>query len=245
MVKAPYRLGPGELAELKKQLDELLQQGFIRPSVSPWGAPVLFVPKKDGSRRLYIDYRMLNKLRVKNRYLLPRIEDLFDQLQGATIFSKIDPRSGYHQLRIREVPKTAFRTRYGHFEFLMMPFGLTNAPAAFMDLMHGEFGPYLDRFVVIFIDDVLIYSKTAEEHEQHLRTVLQLLREKQLYAKLSKCDFWPSPTSAILFLQMGSALTLRRWQQWQIGRDRRMLRRSTVFSDWQAAIGGSWRAFPP
>lgn len=160
VAKVPYRLGPGELAELKKQLDEMLEQGFIRPGVSPWGAPVLFVPKKDGSRRLCIDYRQLNKLTIKNRYPLPRIDDLFlfDQLQGATVFSKIDPRSGYHQLRIREadVPKTAFRTRYGHYEFLLMPFGLTNAPAAFIDLMHREFGPYLDRFVLLFLGLLLV-----------------------------------------------------------------------------------------
>ncbi|KAL5803527.1 hypothetical protein ACOSQ4_031832 [Xanthoceras sorbifolium] len=175
-----------------EELSELLDKGFIRPSVSPWGAPVLFVKKKDGSLRLCIDYRQLNKLTVKNKYPLPRIDDLFDQLRGACVFSKIDLRTGYHQLRIKEsdVPKTAFRTRYGHYEFVVMPFGLTNAPAAFMDLMNRIFRPYLDQFVVVFIDDILVYSQTVEDYNRHLRVVLQILREKQLYGKLSKCEFW-------------------------------------------------------
>ncbi|WRX29259.1 Reverse transcriptase domain - like 10 [Theobroma cacao] len=187
-----YRMAPAELKELKDQLEDLLDKGFIRPSVSPWGAPVFFVKKKDGSLRLCIDYRQLNKVTVKNKYPLPRIDDLFDQLQGAQCFSKIDLRFGYHQLRIRNevIPKTAFRTRYGHYEFLVMSFGLTNAPAAFMDLMNRVFKPYLDKFVVVFIDDILIYSKSREEHEQHLKIVLQILREHRLYAKFSKCEFW-------------------------------------------------------
>ncbi|GJY27814.1 putative reverse transcriptase domain-containing protein [Tanacetum coccineum] len=159
---------------------------------SPWGAPVLFVKKKDGSMRMCIDYRELNKLTIKNRYPLPRIDDLFDQLQGACCFSKIDLRSGYHQLRVREedIPKTAFRTRYGHFEFTVMPFGLTNAPAIFMDLMNRVCKPYLDKFVIVFIDDILIYSKSEEEHEAHLKTILDLLKKEKLYAKFSKCEFW-------------------------------------------------------
>ncbi|GAU42639.1 hypothetical protein TSUD_398440 [Trifolium subterraneum] len=191
---APYRMSPLELRELKSQLEELLQKHFIRPSVSPWGAPVLLVKKKDGTMRLCIDYRQLNKVTIKNKYLLPRIDDLLDQLRGATIFSKIDLRSGYHQIRIRtsDVSKTAFRTRYGHYEFLVMPFGLTNAPAVFMDYMNRIFQPYLDKFVVIFIDDILIYSKDPQEHAEHLRIVLNILREKQLYAKFSKCEFWLS-----------------------------------------------------
>ena len=133
-----YHLPPAELKELKEQLKDLLDKGFIRPSVSPWGAPVLFVRKKDGSLRMCIDYRQLNKVTVKNKYPLPRIDDLFDQLQGASYFSKIDLRSGYHQLKVREcdILKTIFRTRYGHFEFLVMSFGLTNAPTAFMDLIN-------------------------------------------------------------------------------------------------------------
>ncbi|KAL0537123.1 hypothetical protein IC582_026093 [Cucumis melo] len=190
--RAPYRMAPAELKELKVQLQELLDKGFIRPSVSPWGAPVLFVKKKDGSMRLCIDYRELNKVTVKNRYPLPRIDDLFDQLQGATVFSKIDLRSGYHQLRIKDedVPKTAFRSRYGHYEFIVMSFGLTNAPAVFMDLMNRVFREFLDTFVIVFIDDILIYSKMEAEHEEHLRMVLQTLRDNKLYAKFSKCEFW-------------------------------------------------------
>ncbi|KAI3783857.1 hypothetical protein L1987_42945 [Smallanthus sonchifolius] len=192
VARAPYRLAPSEMQELASQLQELSDKGFIRPSSSPWGAPVLFVKKKDGSFRMCIDYRELNKLTVKNRYPLPRIDDLFDQLQGASIFSKIDLRSGYHQLRVKEedIPKTAFRTRYGHYEFVVMPFGLTNAPAVFMDLMNRVCRPYLDKFVIVFIDDILIYSKSKQEHEEHLRLVLDLLKQEQLYAKFSKCEFW-------------------------------------------------------
>jgi hypothetical protein len=185
-------MAPLELKELKDQLQELLDRGFIRPSVSPWGAPVLFVKKKDGSMRLCIDYRELNKVTIKNRYPLPRIDDLFDQLQGSQVFSKIDLRSGYHQLKIQEkdVQKTAFRTRYGHYEFLVMPFGLTNAPAAFMDMMNRIFREHVDRCVVVFIDDILIYSKSQEEHVEHLRIVLSILRKHQLFAKFKKCEFW-------------------------------------------------------
>uniref|UniRef100_A0A251SFU3 RNA-directed DNA polymerase n=1 Tax=Helianthus annuus TaxID=4232 RepID=A0A251SFU3_HELAN len=192
IAKAPYRLAPSEMQELSKQLQELSDKGFIRPSYSPWGAPVLFVKKKDGSFRMCIDYRELNKLTIKNRYPLPRIDDLFDQLQGASCFSKIDLRSGYHQLRVLEedIPKTAFRTRYGHYEFTVMPFGLTNAPAIFMDLMNRVCKPYLDKFIIVFIDDILIYSKTRADHEQHLRLTLELLKKEQLYAKFSKCEFW-------------------------------------------------------
>jgi len=189
--KAPYRMAPAEMKEFKTQLQELLDKGFIRPSVSPWGVPVLFVKKKDGSMKLCVDYRELNKATIKSRYPLLQIDDLFDQLQGSCVFSKIDLRSGYHQLKVKseDVSKSAFKTRYGHFEFLVMPFGLSNAPAAFMDLMNRVFQPYLDQFVVIFIDDILIYSKNREDHENHLKIVLQILREKPLYAKLKKCEF--------------------------------------------------------
>ncbi|KAL0554251.1 hypothetical protein IC582_008168 [Cucumis melo] len=190
--QAPYRMAPNELKELKMQLQELVDKGYIRPSVSPWGAPVLFVKKKDGTLRLCIDYRQLNKVTIRNKYPLPRIDDLFDQLRGATLFSKIDLRSGYHQLKVREsdIAKTTFRTRYGHYEFRVMPFGLTNAPAVFMDLMNRIFHRYLDQFVIVFIDDILVYSVDRESHEEHLRIVLQTLREKQLYAKFNKCEFW-------------------------------------------------------
>ncbi|GJS08081.1 putative reverse transcriptase domain-containing protein [Tanacetum coccineum] len=192
VARAPYRLAPAEMKELAEQLKELSDKGFIRPSSSPWGAPILFVKKKDGSFRMCIDYRELNKLTVKNRYPLPRIDDLFDQLQGSSIYSKIDLRSGYHQLRVREedIPKTAFRTRYGHYEFRVMPFGLTNAPAVFMDLMNRVCKPYLDKFVIVFIDDILIYSRNEKEHEEHLKTILELLKKEELYAKFSKCEFW-------------------------------------------------------
>jgi hypothetical protein len=149
-----------DLIELKKQIVELLEIGFIRPSLSPWGAPVLFVKKKDGSRRMCVDYRSLNEVPIKNKYPLPRIDDLFDQMRGATVFSKIDLRSGYHQLKIRteDIPKTTFTTRYGLYEFLVMSFGLTNALAYFLNLMNKVFMEYLDQFVVVFIDDILVYS---------------------------------------------------------------------------------------
>ncbi|GJQ97749.1 putative nucleotidyltransferase, ribonuclease H [Tanacetum coccineum] len=192
VARAPYRLAPSEMQELSNQLQELSDRGFIRPSTSPWGAPVLFVKKKDGSFRMCIDYRELNKLTIKNRYPLPRIDDLFDQLQGSSVYSKIDLRSGYHQLRVRDedIPKTAFRTRYGHYEFQVMPFGLTNTPAIFMDLMNRVCKPYLDKFVIVFIDDILFYSRNKEEHANHLRIILELLKKEKLYAKFSKCDFW-------------------------------------------------------
>eukprot|EP00253_Pinus_taeda_P020294 PITA_20294 len=192
VLRTPYRMSVPELTELKMQLQELLDKNYIRPSVSPWGALVLFVRKKDGTLRMCIDYRQLNKLTIKNKYPLPRIDELFDQVKGATVFSKIDLRSGYHQIRIKEedIAKTTFRTRYGHYEFVVLPFGLTNAPATFMCLMNSVFHQFLDKFVLIFIDDILIYSRSKEEHEEHLRMVLQTLREHQLYAKLSKCDFY-------------------------------------------------------
>jgi hypothetical protein len=177
--KRPYRMPPAELAELKKQLQELLDKGFIRQSTSPWGCPALFVKKKDESLRLCVDYRPLNAETIKNKYLLPRIDVLFDQLVGAKVFSKIYLRSGYHQIKIRasDIPKTAFSTRYGLYEYLVMSFGLTNALAYY-------------KFVVVFIDDILVYSKNEAEHTKHLHTILQRLRDHQLYAKLSKCDFW-------------------------------------------------------
>jgi len=150
------------------------------------------VKKKDGNSRLCVDYRQLNKLTIKNKYPLPRIDDLLDQLKGAVVFSKIDLSSGYHQILVKpeDVQKTAFRSRYGHYEYVVMSFGVTNAPAIFMDYMNKIFLPYLDQFVVVFIDDILIYSESREEHTEHLRVVLEILREHQLYGKLSKCEFW-------------------------------------------------------
>ncbi|GJR21893.1 putative reverse transcriptase domain-containing protein [Tanacetum coccineum] len=167
VARAPYRLAPSEMKELAEQLQELSDKGFIRPSSSPWGAPVLFVKKKDGSFRMCINYR-------------------------SSVYSKIDLRSGYHQLRVREedIPKTAFKTRYGHYEFQVMPFGLTNAPAVFMDLMNGVCKPYLDKFMIVFIDDILIYLKNKYEHKEHLKLILELLKKEELYAKFSKVEFW-------------------------------------------------------
>jgi hypothetical protein len=190
--KRPYRMPVDELVELKKQIAELQSKGFIRPSSSPWGAPVLFVEKKDETKQICVDYRSLNEVAIKNKYPLPRIEDLFDQMKGASVFSKIDLRSGYHQLKIREldIPKTAFHTRYGLYEYTVMSFGPTNAPAYFMYLMNKVFMEYLDKFIVVFIDDILIFSKMEEEHEKHLRMVMEKLRSNQLYAKFSKCEFW-------------------------------------------------------
>ncbi|KAL6225621.1 hypothetical protein ACLB2K_004470 [Fragaria x ananassa] len=185
-------MAPKELEELHIQIKGLLELGFTWPSASSWGAPVLFVKKKDRSLRLCIDYRKLNKVTIKNKYPLPRIDYLFDQLRGARIFLKIDLRSGYHQLLVKknDIHKTAFNTRYGQYEWLVMSFGLTNAPAIFMDLMNRVFSLFLDKFIIVFIDDILIYSKNEADHKNHLETTLQVLREHKLYAKFEKCDFW-------------------------------------------------------
>ncbi len=189
--KAPYRMNHEELKELKVQLEELFAKGYIKPSKSPYGAPVLFVHKKDGTLRMCVNYRAFNKATVKNRYPLPRIDDLFDHLLGAKVFSRIDLRSGYYQIRIAEgdEEKTACCTRYGSYEFLVMPFGLTNAPATFCTLMNDIFREWLEDFVVVYIDDILIYNGSLEEHAEHLRKVFQRLRKNKLYAKLEKCKF--------------------------------------------------------
>ncbi|GJY40056.1 putative reverse transcriptase domain-containing protein, partial [Tanacetum coccineum] len=217
VARAPYRLAPSEMKELSVQLQELLEKGFIRLSSSPSGAPVLFVKKKDGSFRMCIDYCELNKLTIKNRYPLPRIDDLFDQLQGSSMYSKIDLRSGYHQLRIKEedIPITAFRTRYSHFEFQVRPFGLTNAPAVFMGLMNLVCKPYLGKFVIVFIDDILVYVKDEEEHGKHLQIILELLKKERFGvhvdpAKIEAIKSWaalmtPTEVSAsILALPKGT-----------------------------------------
>jgi hypothetical protein len=192
IAQSPYRMAEVELKLLKAELDSLLEKGFIRPSASPWGSPALFVPKKDGTQRLCVDYRVLNAVTIKNKYPLPRIDDLMDQLRQAKYFSKIDLRSGYHQMKIRleDIHKTVFVTRYGQYEYTVVSFGLTNAPAYFMNMMNKVFMDELDKCVVVFIDDILVYSQTAEEHEEHLRIVLGKLRQHQLYAKFSKCEFW-------------------------------------------------------
>ena len=167
IAKMPYPMAVDELKELKKQLDEQLQKGLIRPSSSPWGAPILFVEKKDKSQRLVTDYRAINEQTIKNKYPLPKISELFDQLEGAVVFSKIDLQSGYFQMKVREldIPKTAFVTRYGSYEYTVMPFGLTNAPGYFMNMMNKVFMDFLDKFVVVFIDDILIYSKSHKLHK--------------------------------------------------------------------------------
>jgi hypothetical protein len=206
----PYRMSASELAELKKQLEDLLDKKFIRPNVSPWGAPLLLVKKKDGSMRLCIDYRQLNKVTIKNRYPLPRIDDLMDQLVGARVFSKIELRSGYHQIKVKyeDMQKTTFRTRYGHYEYNLMPFGVSNVPGVFMEYMNRIFHAFLDRFVFVFIDDILIYSKSEEEHAEHLKIILQVLKEKKLYAKLSKCEFWLKEVSFLGYVISGSGIAV-------------------------------------
>ncbi|GKB08356.1 putative reverse transcriptase domain-containing protein [Tanacetum coccineum] len=232
VARASFRLAPSKMKELAEQLQELSDKGFIRPSSSPWGAPILFVKKKDGSFHMCIDYHELNKLTVKNRYPFPRIDDLFDQLQGSSVYSKIDLRSGYHQLRVHEedIPKTAFRTRYGYYEFQVMPFGLTNAPAMFMDLMNRVCKQYFDKFVIVFIDDILIYSKNKEEHEEHLKLILELLKKEEFYTKFSKCEFWIPKIHEKNYtthdLELGAVVfALKMWRHYLYGT------RCTVFTD--------------
>ncbi|CAI7905686.1 unnamed protein product [Closterium sp. NIES-53] len=190
-VRPTYHMSTAELLELRRQLDDLLEKGFIRPSTSPYAAPVLFTRKKEGDLRLCIDYRALIAITIKNKYPLPHVKELFDMLGEATVFSNLDLRSGYHQIQLAEddISKTAFQTRYGHFGFRFLPFGLTNAPATFMGLMNDIFRPFLNRFVIVFLNDMLIFSKSLEEHAQHLCIVLDTLRQHRLYAKLSKCTF--------------------------------------------------------
>jgi hypothetical protein len=192
VAKAPYKMSPMELKELKVQLQGLLDKGYIRPSTSPWGCPALFIEKKDKELHLCVDYRLRNAVTIKNKYPLPCIDIMFDQLAGAQVFSMIDLCSGYHQIKIRaeDIPMMAFMMRYGFYEYLVMSFGLMNAPTHFMYLMNSVFMPELDQFIVVFIDDILVYLKSMEEHEDHLRIILQCLREHQLYAKFSMCEFW-------------------------------------------------------
>ena len=203
-----HRMSEKERQELVTQLKYLLDRGYIRPSTSPYGAPVLFVKKKDGTMRMCVDYRALNQITIKNKYPLPRIDELFDRLTHARYFSKIDLRMGYHQIRISEgdIAKTAFRTRYGHFEFLVMTFGFTNAPATFQALMNDIFRPYLDAWVVIYLDDILIFSQTREEHLGHLRETLSTLRQHKLFAKKSKCEFLTTKVEYLGHIITGGAL---------------------------------------
>lgn len=200
--RAPYRLTFQEEVEVKERIKELMAAGHIQPSKSPWAAPVLFAKKKDGSLRFCVDYRALNKATVKNRYPLPNADSLMEKLGGATVFSKIDLRSGYYQIKVAEedIYKTAFSTNYGHYEFTVMPFGLCNAPATFMQLMNDVFRDFLNIFVVVYLDDILIFSKNEAEHEEHLRTVLQCLRDNKLYAKMSKCEFFQTELEFLGFI---------------------------------------------
>ncbi|XP_058757900.1 uncharacterized protein LOC131631138 [Vicia villosa] len=208
---APYRMSASELAELKSQIGELLDKKFIRPSVSPWGAPVLLVKKKDGSMCLCIDYRQMNKVTIKN--------------------NKIDLRSGYHQIRVKDdyIQKTAFRTRYGHYEYAVMSFGVSNAPGVFMEYMNHIFHAYLDQFVVVFIDDILIYSKSEEDHAEHLRTALQVLKDNKLFAKLSKCEFWLQIVSFLGHVISGDGIAV----------DPSKLQRTEEETDYGTSIGST------
>lgn len=186
-----YRLSPSEVEAAKAAVKDLLSKGLIESSSSPYGAPILFVTKKDGSLRMCVDYRALNKLTVKNRYPLPRIDDLLDQLQGSVVFSSLDLASGYHQIRItdEDVPKTAFRTPMGHYQFRVLCFGLTNAPSTFQAVMNRLLEPFIGKFALVYMDDVLIYSKSSADHAEHVSLVLQKLREHRLFANRSKCEF--------------------------------------------------------
>ena len=186
-----YRRSVLENDEIKRQIQELIQKGHICPSASPWGSPIVLAKKKDGTWRLCIDYRALNKITVKNRYPILRIDNLLDQLRGAKFFTKIDLKSGYHQVPIdpADVWKTAFKSKEGLFEWLVMPFGLTNAPATFMRLMNDVLRQFIDSFVVVYLDDILIFSKTWSEHLQHVEQVLSTLQQHKLYVNMEKCSF--------------------------------------------------------
>jgi hypothetical protein len=225
------RLPAPDQDECNSQVKGLLEKGFIRPSQSPYGAPVLFAKKKDGTLRMCVDYRALNKITIKNRYPLPRIDELLDRLDGATVFSKLDLMSGYHQIRIEEesIPKTAFRTRYGHYEYTVLPFGLSNAPATFMTLMNDIFKDVLDKFVLVYLDDILIFSKNEKEHEEHLRYVLQKLKEHRLFAKMTKCEFFKSSVQFLGHVASKDGVSVdptkvKAIQEWPVPRNQSELR---------------------
>jgi hypothetical protein len=236
IAKSLYRMRPMELKELKVLLQGLLDKGYIRPSTSPWGYPTLFVEKKDKELLVCVEYRLLNAIIIKNKYPLPRIEILFNQLVGAQVFTKIDLRSGYHQIEIsaEDIPKTAFMTRYGLYEYLVLSFGLTKAPTHFMYLFMLE----LNKFVMVFFDDILVYLKTMEEHEEHLGIVLQRLQEHQLYAKFSKCEFWIKevPFLGHVVSPEGITVDLGKVREAWIGRHQCLCPMCEVSSGWLAII---------
>ena len=205
-----YRLSKPELDEMQKQLTEMMKRGFIEPSKSPYGAPVFFIKKADGSLRMVCDWRQLNKFTIKNKACLPNIDDLLNTVQGSTFFSKLDSHFGYNQIRIvdEDVPNSAINTPFGHFQFRVIGFGLTNAPATFQTMMNSILQPYLRQFVAVFLDDIVIFSKLEEDHLQHIKLVLQALQEWQLYCKSSKCEFgmkgccfWVIASMAFTFLR--------------------------------------------
>jgi hypothetical protein len=245
--KTPFGMTTPELAKLKEHIKELLEKGFIHPSSSPWGALVIFVPKKDGTQKLCVDYCALNEVTVKNKYPLPRIDDLFDQLYGTCVFSKIDLRSGYHQLKVWEcdITKTTFVLRYGMYEYTVMSFGLTNAPAYFMYLMNKVFMEYLDKFVMVFVDDILVYSRSEEEHEDHLCLVLQKLWDHSLYAKFSKCEFCLKQVAFIghIASKGGISVDPSKVQDVLSWNAPRVLAIFRVFLDWLDMIGGLLKDF--
>jgi hypothetical protein len=238
--KQPYPMAQNEMAELKIQLQELLDKEYIRPSYSPRGCPTIFVSKKDKTQRLCMDYQPLNAVTLKNKYPLPHIDLLFNQLIGAQVFSKINLHSGYHQIRIREedIPKTAFSTQYGLYEYLVMSFDLTNAPTHFMYFMNSVFVKELDKFVKVFIDDILVFSKSKKQHEEHLCIVLQRLCDHQLYVKFSKCEFWLSEVQFLghMISSKGIFVDLGKAEKCWIGSHQELCIKSIVFSAWLATI---------